>query len=140
MHSLTHQILHRAQGAALAVEDGAVLGHLFEKISHPNQLSDLLLIYEALRKPRTSRVVRAASVGRRVLHLPDGMLQEERDRQLLEEEPFEGFPHPWGDPVMQDSLFGYDAREEVNRAWTRYLSGRFPQTTGAWKDAPKTGL
>ncbi|KAF2095114.1 FAD/NAD(P)-binding domain-containing protein [Rhizodiscina lignyota] len=129
-----------AQGAAQAIEDGAVLGHLFEKISQPSQLCDLLVIYEALRKSRTSRVVKAATHGRRVLHLPDGPLQEERDRQLLEETPFEGFPHPWADPVMQEFLYGYDAQKEVDRAWERYLSGTFPSTTAAWRSAMKAEL
>ena len=94
-----------------------------------------MVIYEALRKERTSRIVKAATNGRRVLHLPDGPLQEERDRQLLEEAPFEGFPHPWADPVLRDYVFGYDACEDVERAWARYLSGTFPSTTGAWKTA-----
>ncbi len=130
---LANNFCPRAQGAAQAIEDGAVLGHLFEKVSHASQLPDILTIYEALRKPRTSRVVRDSTRGRRILHLPDGPAQEERDRQLQEERPFEGFAHAWADPAMQEFLYGYDARKEVNRAWDVYLSGQFPLTTNAWK-------
>jgi salicylate hydroxylase len=83
-------------------------------------------------------VVNAATHVRQVLHLPDGPLQRERDRQLLEEKPFEGFPHPWADPVLREYLFGYDALEEVNSAWSRYVLGTFPRTTGAWKSAAET--
>jgi salicylate hydroxylase len=75
-----------------------------------------------------------------MLHLHDGLLQNERERQQLYEELFEGFPHPWADPIMQICLFGSDAREDVDRAWDRYLAGRIPQTTGAWKAAFDAGL
>ncbi|KIX10233.1 uncharacterized protein Z518_01314 [Rhinocladiella mackenziei CBS 650.93] len=126
-------IPYLAQGAAQAIEDGAVLGHLFEAVTHPDQLSDLLIMYEALRKPRTSKIVRESTWSRRILHLPDGPIQIERDRQLLEEKPFDGFAHAWADPVLQDYLFSYDARLEVQKALDRYKSGKFPLTTGAWK-------
>jgi len=117
----------------MAIEDGAVLGYLFERLSHPSQLPDLLVIYEALRKPRTTKVVKSSTLSRRILHLSDGPVQEERDRQLQHEKPFQGFAHVWADPTMQAFLFGYDALGEVERAWKRYLDGQFPLTTGAWK-------
>ena len=119
-----------AQGAAQAVEDGAVLGALFERIQSRDQLADLLVIYEALRKARTTAVVQGSSHLQEVFHLHDGPLQRERDRQMLEEEPFEGFPNRWADPVFQLWLFGYDAFEEVERAWERYQRGIFPGTVG----------
>ncbi|KIY01510.1 uncharacterized protein Z520_03062 [Fonsecaea multimorphosa CBS 102226] len=122
-----------AQGAAQAVEDGAVLGHLFEKIESRAQVPDLLTIYESLRKPRTTRVVMGASqYGREIFHLHDGPRQKERDRQLLawQDEPFEGYQNRWRDPVFQKFLFGYDGKEVVEDAWDRYLQGRFPGTMG----------
>ncbi|KIX06436.1 uncharacterized protein Z518_04412 [Rhinocladiella mackenziei CBS 650.93] len=122
-----------AQGAAQAVEDGAVLGHLFEKIRHPHQLPDLLAIYEAVRKPRTTRVVQGSShLGRNIFHLHDGPRQMERDRQLVawQDEPFEGYQNRWRDPVFQQFLFGYDCREVVDEAWDVYLQGQFPGTVG----------
>ena len=51
--------------------------------------------------------------------MEDGDKQRERDRQLLEDEPFEGFPNRWADPQFQKWLFGYDAFEEVDKAWPR---------------------
>ena len=113
----------RAQGAAQAVEDGAVLGSLFERLTSPNQIPDLLTIYESLRKPRTTRVVKGSTALRDIFHMADGPRQIERDRQLLEEEPFEGFPNRWADPVFQRWLFGYDAEKEVEGAWGRCLNG-----------------
>lgn len=122
-----------AQGAAQAVEDGAVLGHLFEKIEHAYQVPDLLAIYETVRKPRTTRVVQGSShLGQKIFHLHDGPRQLERDRQLLEyqDEPFEGYQNRWRDPVFQPFLFGYDARQVVEDAWAVYKLGKFPGTMG----------
>ncbi|EXJ70309.1 uncharacterized protein A1O5_06377 [Cladophialophora psammophila CBS 110553] len=122
-----------AQGAAQAVEDGAVLGHLFEKIESRSQVPDLLVIYESVRKPRTTRVVNGSSqLGREIFHLHDGPRQRERDRQLLawQADPFDGYQNRWRDPVFQKFLFGYDCREVVEEAWDRYLQGRYPGTMG----------
>src|SRR5437588_13131512 len=101
-------LLFSAQGAAQAVEDGAVLGSLFSRVTDVSQLPDVLCIYEALRKSRTTRVVKGSTALRDVFHLHDGPRQQERDRQLLEyqDEPFEGFPNSWKDPVFQPWLFG----------------------------------
>lgn len=49
-----------AQGAAMAVEDGAVLGTLMEKLGDKAQLKDVLVIYEKLRKERTTHVVKSS--------------------------------------------------------------------------------
>ena len=60
----------------------------------------------------------------------DGDRQQERDRQLLEQEPFKGFPNRWADPVFQKYLFGYDAYVQVDEAWKKYKDGVFPGTRG----------
>lgn len=60
----------------------------------------------------------------------DGDRQRERDRQLLEQEPFDGFPNRWADPVFQKYLFGYDAYTQVDEAWRQYKNGSFPATRG----------
>jgi salicylate hydroxylase len=117
----------------MAVEDGAVLGSLFEQVSHPSQLKDLLLIYERIRKARTTRIVKTSSLMRDTYHCRDGDTQQERDRQLLEEQPFEEYPNPWADPRFQEYLFGYDAYAEAERAWKRYLAGRFMGMAGNFR-------
>ena len=122
-----------AQGAAMAVEDGAVLGALFEKIEGSHQIPDLLIVYETIRKPRTTKVVQGSShFGRTVFHLQDGPHQQERDRQMLEfdNKRFEGYPNRWADPVFQNFLFGYDAFAEADKAWSKYKDGTFPGTAG----------
>ncbi|KAL6714819.1 hypothetical protein ACLMJK_007079 [Lecanora helva] len=122
-----------AQGAAQAVEDGAVLGALMSRIEDRSQISDIITIYERLRKDRTTRVVKGSTALRDIFHMVDGERQQERDRQLTEQEPFEGYPNPWADPVFQEWLFGYDAFAEVDKAWKRYKQGTFPGTTGHFK-------
>lgn len=124
-----------AQGAAQAVEDGAVLGALLERIERKSQLSDVLTIYERLRKERTTCVVKGSTALRDIFHMTDGERQRERDRQLTEEEPFEGYPNRWADPVFQEYLFGYDAFAEVDIAWKRYKTGMCPGTAGHFKSS-----
>jgi len=108
-----------------------------------SQLPDLLTIYEAIRKPRTTRVVTGATqFGRETFHLHDGPRQRERDRQLLEwdDKPFEGYPNRWRDPVFQEFLFGYDAKMVVEEAWARYVEGRFPGTMGRFAEDVDGGV
>jgi salicylate hydroxylase len=104
-----------AQGAAQAVEDGAVLASLLVKLEDKSQLHDMLKIYEGLRKSRTTRVVQGSSyIGQKVFHLVDGPEQEQRDKDL-QKPPFVGYPNRWSDPVFQKFLFKYDPEEEADR-------------------------
>lgn len=57
-----------AQGAAMAIEDAAVLAHQVANVSDP---SEALSAYEAARKSRTSRVQAASRFNARLFHLPD---------------------------------------------------------------------
>jgi len=59
-------------------------------------------------------------------------VQRERDRQLREESPFEGYPNMWAERGFRDWLFGYDAYSEADVAWERFLKGRFPGTAGSF--------
>lgn len=129
-------IVHtRAQGAAQAVEDGAVLGALFERIERRSQIADVLLIYERLRKGRTTRIVRGSTATGHIFHLEDGEQQQERDRQLTEQEPCENYPNRWADPVFRNWLFGYDADREVEIAWGRYKDDMFKRSTSNLRSA-----
>ena len=75
-------------------------------------------------------MVKGSTALRDVFHMADGDRQRERDRQLLEQEPFEGFPNRWADPIFQPFLFDYDAHDEVEKAWDRYKKGTYPGTAG----------
>lgn len=80
---------YRAQGAAMALEDAAVIGNLLSHLSNPSQLPTLLHAYERLRHSRTAKTQASSRLNQRVFHLPDGPLQVERDdrmREAMEEE------------------------------------------------------
>lgn len=80
---------YQAQGAAMAVEDGAVLGMLLgmahERLEgrlSATQIHQILLRYEYLRKQRTTINVQGAIHNRWFFHLPDGEDQISRDSVL----------------------------------------------------------
>ncbi len=90
-----------ASGAAMAVEDGAVLGILLAKLSCKADLKHILGIYENMRKSRTTVVVQRSTHYRSIFHCHDGPDQIARDRRLLEDGPFkEGSPNQWADPYL----------------------------------------
>jgi salicylate hydroxylase len=116
-----------AQGAAQAVEDGAVLGGLLGKVTAKDKdnLRPLLDSYERLRKARTTAVVKGSTALQNVFHMADGEAQQERDRVLLEDKPSEGFPNRWRDPVFQKFLFAYDGFKEAEREWDSVLRRQY---------------
>jgi len=73
---------YRAQGAAMAVEDAAVLGNLLSRLSHPAELSPLLRGYEVLRYSRTAETQKSSRLNQHIFHLPDGQAQQERDDSM----------------------------------------------------------
>ena len=70
-----------AQGAAQAIEDGAALAALLAAM--PGDVPGALARYEAVRKPRATRLQELSAVNRKRFHLPDGPEQQERDALLV---------------------------------------------------------
>ncbi|OJT05234.1 3-hydroxybenzoate 6-hydroxylase 1 [Trametes pubescens] len=125
---------YRAQGAAMAIEDAAVLGNLLSRLTDPAQLKTLIQAYEDLRLPRTAETQRQSRLNQKIFHLPDGPEQEKRDagmRQAMEaelrkmqggangapEDALEGSPNQWADPKKNAAQFAYDADAVVERWW-----------------------
>ena len=124
-----------AQGAALAVEDGAVLGALLGGCTGSHQIPEILYLFERMRKGRSESVVeRSRRLRDTVHHLPDGPAQQARDQQLREDRPGEGCPNPWRDPVFAPWLFGYDVEQEVAAA----LNGSSVEANEAY-EKPESG-
>ncbi|GFG22428.1 putative salicylate hydroxylase [Aspergillus udagawae] len=77
---------YQAQGAAMAAEDGAVLGMLLHHIAssedYKSKIPQALKLYEDIRKSRTARNVQGAIRNRGGFHLADGILQRLRDLVL----------------------------------------------------------
>jgi salicylate hydroxylase len=118
---------YRAQGAAIAVEDAAVIGALFSYISSLSQIPALLQAYQDLRcafttpphptlfhsrdhcmmlpppkkrLPRATATQESSRLNQKIFHLPDGTAQRARDdamRAAMAAE-LEGDPIPDGNP------------------------------------------
>lgn len=112
-----------AQGAAQAIEDGAVLGELFGRIQHKGQIKDIIRMYEEIRKPRTSRVIAGSNSRRDVYQMRDGVAQQNRDHQLRQEHSADRYPRCIEDPGFQSWLLEYDTESAVERAWQQYQAG-----------------
>lgn len=118
----------------MAVEDGAILGLLLEKLQNMglpfrpmeknSRLKDLFLLYEGLRKKRTEVNVAGAVHTRHYYHLADGKEQRDRDRQLagLPGQNWQGScSFNWGDAVYQQSLLGFDVLADAERMFDEWF-------------------
>ena len=106
----------------MAIEDGAVLGELFSKLTNALQVPAILSTYERLRKPRTTRVVQGSLKQGGTVKLHDGDKQRERDH-LLTMPGLDEYPVPITSPKFRDWLQRYDAFAEVKKAWKGGESG-----------------
>lgn len=121
---------YQAQGAAMAVEDGAVLGMLLglaherlrEDLSR-TQIHQILLRYEVLRKHRTTVNVQGAIHHRWFYHLPDGEDQKIRDHALKQVDwnNLNFSTYKWFSSDYQIQLLEHDvlqeAKEEFETWW-----------------------
>ena len=110
-HAMTPYL---AQGAAMGIEDAAILGSLLAKYPSRDALHFTLRTYEKLRISRTAKVASASIDSRWFTQMEDGLEQQKRDEWLL--------AHPGiqsnhinirSDQEFLDYLFGYDAYEAV---------------------------
>jgi salicylate hydroxylase len=69
-----------AQGAAQSIEDGATLAALLKVMA--DDVAGALARYEAVRKPRATKLQQASATNRTRFHLPDGDAQRARDEAL----------------------------------------------------------
>ncbi|KAI0249405.1 FAD/NAD-P-binding domain-containing protein [Lactifluus subvellereus] len=117
---------YRAQGAAIAVEDAAVLGALFSYVSSFAQVPALLQAYQDLRLPRATATQESSRLNQKIFHLYDGPEQRARDEAMraamaaeIERKPIpDGNPNQWADRTKTRIQFDYDAYAEVERWWT----------------------
>ncbi|KAF2030778.1 FAD/NAD(P)-binding domain-containing protein [Setomelanomma holmii] len=104
---------HMAQGAAQAIEDGAVLGVVLSpaRISDgkPETVEKALKLYEKLRKPRAEALVELAAESGRAMHLGAGKAKEERDKMFAALKAGSGkVPDRWADADVQARVYGVD--------------------------------
>ncbi|KXL42578.1 hypothetical protein M433DRAFT_70407 [Acidomyces richmondensis BFW] len=103
---------HLAQGAAQAIEDGAVIATVLAKIPEvtPAAINKALQIYEKVRRDRAYTLVELAAASGRAMHLGEGAAKEERDRQFaaLKNGGKGPVPDKWADADVQKIIYGTD--------------------------------
>ncbi|KAH9883323.1 FAD/NAD(P)-binding domain-containing protein [Xylariomycetidae sp. FL2044] len=129
---------HLSQGAAMAIEDGAVLAEVVSRAPLPLDhssgggsgggrgaaLSRALRVYERLRKDRTSVLVEMAAFSGRLLHLGEGEAREERDRQFaLGKTKGTPIPDKWASPEVQDMIYSYDCVRDAQDKFADLYAG-----------------
>ncbi|KAF8885288.1 hypothetical protein BD779DRAFT_1471648 [Infundibulicybe gibba] len=96
---------HRAQGAAMAIEDAAVLGGLFAGAKSKDDIVGCAAAFQDLRSSRCAKAQQDSRKSRGFFQLPDGPHQVARDERLR-------------DSFMSDEdrrqTFDYDADLEVD--------------------------
>ncbi|KAJ5782279.1 hypothetical protein N7457_004053 [Penicillium paradoxum] len=128
---------YQAQGAAMAVEDGAVIGRLLgllqahnleaentgndPSISTRSSAQDLtaavLALYEKTRKARTTRNVQGAIMNRKLFHIHDGLLQMIRDFVLGYAGVIRKSDWTWLSSFRQRQTLGVDVLEDCERVF-----------------------
>ncbi|KZV87759.1 FAD/NAD(P)-binding domain-containing protein [Exidia glandulosa HHB12029] len=108
---------HLAQGAAQAVEDGAVLAAVLAKVGCKEDVGRALRVYEALRKERAEWVVDAAAHSGKQLLLSDEAALEARDQLFANSHESGRNPDQYADKEVQQRIYGHDCIEEVHTKW-----------------------
>jgi salicylate hydroxylase len=130
---------YQAQGAAMAVEDGLVLGVLLGRLvqclelrhdcAKQAALHEVLSLYERLRKSRTAVSVRGAISMQDFFHLADGEEQARRDQILRDYNQSRTWPPDckwnWGDATYQQSLLGFDVVKHAEEEFDLWRKGRW---------------
>ena len=116
-----------AQGAAQAIEDAAVLSIALSRITSRDEIEVALGIYEIVRKDRGERIQQSAATSQKVLHLPDGPEQRDRDDKIRASAAFQGQqthdakkdgnPDLWADENWQNFMWGADVMSDMYENW-----------------------
>ncbi|KAL2819326.1 hypothetical protein BDW59DRAFT_165060 [Aspergillus cavernicola] len=116
---------HLAQGAAQAIEDGAVLAVVLSKLpaTDAESIHKALKAYEKVRKERAYALVEMAAASGRALHLGDGAAKEERDKQFAALRQGKGpVPDKWADADVQREIYGLDCVREAEEKFEEYFA------------------
>ncbi len=127
-HSMVN---HMAQGAATSMEDGAFLARtLATVIEGKIRLPQAIEIYEKTRMPLAYNKQQVSFVNGQIWMLPDGPLQQARDKAMepeLRGEQLPRSPNLYSDPFTSLTIFDYDAEQDAEVAIQAYLDGEEPK-------------
>lgn len=118
----------------MAVEDSAVLGNLFSRISHPSQIKTLLTAYQSIRHGRATETQLASRTNQGNYHVDDGPEQQARDAAMrsameaalkasVSDDSMSGNPNMWADRAKNEVQYSYDADAEVDKWWSEKMMG-----------------
>lgn len=131
---------YQAQGAAMAAEDGAVLGKLLGLLDKSGlhdtgskrQMEQMLQLYESLRKTRTTTNVQGAASNQISYHLPDGPLQKARDATLSNSGGNNsGSGYHFADWDYLRSMLSFDCVDESIKAFEKWSVEQTPSSGGS---------
>ena len=114
--------MDRAQGAAQSVEDGAVLGALFGNLQQKADIRDLLLLYEQLRRPRTTEVRDLSIENGQIFHMLSQGQSNGNDELHQSIRAFGSSHNRFADPGFEEWLFEHDVvaeAEEVQESFNK---------------------
>lgn len=120
---------HMAQGAAQAIEDGAVVGIVLSRLAKlsdgsPEAINKALRVYEEVRMERAYTIVRLAAENGLEMHLGKGAAKEARDRQFAALKHTAKGPSPdkWADADIQKMVYGQDVMKIANECFNNIFS------------------
>lgn len=111
---------YMSQGAEMSVEDGAALGEILSLVEKKEELPQALELYGQVRSKRTYQMQEASLLNGMLWHFSDGPEQMARDaatKAEVEGRHFVASANQWSDPVTRWWAYGYDAVEEIGKAW-----------------------
>ncbi|KAF3809053.1 FAD-dependent monooxygenase OpS4 [Colletotrichum gloeosporioides] len=110
-----------AQGAAMSIEDAAVLAAALTRTSN---VPLALEVYETVRKERADRIAASAASTGRSLHLSDGPEQEKRDDAIRHAVVGGDREDRWCDNEWQDYMWATDVTRDTIENWEQLVGFR----------------
>ncbi|KAJ9138237.1 Monooxygenase FAD-binding protein [Pleurostoma richardsiae] len=110
-----------AQGAAMAIEDAAVLGYALSHLKTVDDLPRLLQFFYRTRVGRAHAIQRGSFTNRFFIHMKDEEMLAMR-RGVFKAGDYPGSPNLMGNTIFQDWLYGYDATADAAHRWEREMS------------------
>ncbi|KAH6688486.1 salicylate hydroxylase [Plectosphaerella plurivora] len=107
-----------AQGAAMAIEDAAVLGSALAKAESVRDVHKLLLFFYETRVGRAHAIQRGSFTNRFFIHMREEEPLEMR-RAVFRAGDYPSSPNLMGNTVFQEWLYGYDARADAALQWEK---------------------
>lgn len=113
-----------AQGASMAIEDGAALAECLSRVRTKEDIPRCLEVFESVRRPRCERIQECSRRNGDMWHMADGPAQEARDKALKKDDFQEDVtstgldesnPNLWSDRGFQPWLFGHNVFTETSK-------------------------